>query len=1232
MVKKISAHINLASPGEHEYLASVSFEHARSVALRIQEIKLRPSRNEKPYKVPLSLLTWFTEHAAAGRELTREENGQAIEAKLFTNQAVLREQIETFSLKNKFYLEVEVTELNQNDESSAREDQGVMNIEVQLFYGPKAKCSLSLEPLNLGTEEQLLFPKNCGADGRFDLVEAGVKSNLGPLDPRSDKRLLLCTVKLSDTWQPLRNSIIERLHIYEGTTEVPSVYIEDEHHYEELYKTFPHAQNKKFPKGSKAFGPLLPSAPKEKRGPWTISLKAPLNDPFWLEMAEIRAAHNNQPLRGFVELLIPEPGGNIQVECQFAIQFDDEDWLIITDGAAVAAPLLLPVNREKSFWQEDSLAGELCLSVPKIHCPASQFLSIQYFGFGLSEGPVNIALTPSKKDAEFYNVKPEVTEMSNQQHQLILLNQIALNKKQKLQKSEFKLKCFWPDKQKTETFKINIKLVEKSYSQALSIDIGSKAIAVAGIDPNSEADVIINLPLGKNAQNQFFDEAFITSKVSLSGRLDSAEDDSELDEQNWRTKDFPMSISFSKSGWKKSAVTSRLKKLQRSYDLALPSKLETEAGEKFNLKRIFSQVSNSEDPPSNGVQITGAIEGERTKFSPPVFLSATRLQQKDRDEGDGASPLETDHFKTGLTSSLNSSWLMSDVLDELYNFYGTYLNSQKALSGNNAGTESDEKQKTSKLKKEVFLTLTHSSNLSDTGKRRYEIAGASTLAKYEQGSFLEMGPMAELLGFTGSDQLKNNVVLLDEITASSYHSLKEMAERDQPARARKIQQIHIDIGASHAALCAQSGWVGESNALVDTVHGIIELPLGARALELALTKEISQVLETAIGAGAQIIRQIDLPNNLEGVIAAEKEETKIAFGQNQFLKNLRQAIYHSQTVKDQAGNDLHIVIGKSEEKSNLPLTLDASVVPQGDPISLWHGLRGEQLVCISSEGGAEAEGDEKTWHIELRLEIDALAQKVGPLSTYLAFVAELLPRSIEQVLPKTSQRAERLFSVSGGASLFAPFRKLIETTAKNLEYRLLPLPEDYKDAKSPTSLGALELFHHQNKAPMMKESPNVILVPLSDGNEAENDMISVAENGKLIVIKTPSTGGALQKNISSVQLIETLPGFGSLLNEDPKAVYCQTYLDDLDRATADQWAVAGAEWQTYLDLCYQTLLNMPVEVSQNNDTSPEFENTGAVVKPEGQNWAYKTLKKEEAQLTIGEKTFWVSTGLSRSTF
>ena len=317
---------------------------------------------------------------------------------------------------------------------------------------------------------------------------------------------------------------------------------------------------------------------------------------------------------------------------------------------------------------------------------------------------------------------------------------------------------------------------------------------------------------------------------------------------------------------------------------------------------------------------------------------------------------------------------------------------------------------------------------------------------------------------------------------------------------------------------------------------------------------------------------------------------------------------------------MHIVLGRSEREGDYLLTLPSSIEPAGEPISLWHGLRGEQLVCISSDEG-------NNWHIELRVNSELLAQKVGPLSTYLAFVAELLPRSIEQVFPKTNEKCERVLSASGGTCLFGPLKKLLESTAKTLEFRLLPLPKNYKTAKSATSLGALELFHYQNTAPRIKQASNLIVVPLSDSLEGETDMISVAEKGKLIVVEQANSNGLLPPQSSSVQLIETLPGFGSLLNEDPRAVYCQTYLDDLDRASTEQWAIAGAEWQSYLDLCYQTLINLPVEAHPGQEVDEGSDSGG-----EQQKWSIKTLTAEETELSIGQKTFRVSTGLKRSTF
>lgn len=1198
MVKKFTAHINLASPGEHEFLAPVSFDHGRSVALRIQEIRLRPNTTEKPYKVPLNLLTWFTEHAAAGREISRDDNKQQNEASLFTNQALLREQIETFSIKKSFQLEVDITELDQNDESCIRDDQGVMIIEVNLFYGPKAKCTLALEPLVPTVEQNLLFPKNCSGDGRFDLVQATVKSNLGPLDPRSDKRLLLCTVKLSDTWQSVRNALIERLCLYEGEQEQPSEYIEDEHHYIDIYKSFPHAQDKNFPKGAKAFGPFLPSAPKEKRGPWTISLNAPLNDPFWLQIANVRAANNNQPLRGIIELIIPEPGGNIKSELKFAIQFDDNDWVIITDGTAKTAPLLLPVNRNQTTEKVNEIASELTLAIPEMSLPASHLLSVQYYGFGLSDGPVNIALTPSKKDTEFYTVKPEVSEVSDHQRQIILLNNIAVNKKLKIQKSEFQVKCFWPDKQQTETYIINIKLLEKSYSQALSVDIGSHSIALASIKDKK----ISNLPLGNHSQINCVSEDFIPSRICLSGRIENIASDEYLGEQNWHVKNHPLSISFDKTTWKPTAIEDRLSRQNRSYDIALPIQNEIKTGVKSNLKKIFSQSSATED---GALTSKDQIENSEESKSPPRFLTATR--QKTDDSGDNSenASFETEAYKTGLVSSLDPSLLMADCLDELYNFYGTYFNKRE-----NAPIESGKSQ-AGKLNKHSNIVLTHSAHLSATAKRRYRDAGAGALANFEQGSFKNMGPLTELIGLQNTDQLKTKVTLVNETLAASYHSLKQMAEQEQPARAKKIEQIHIDIGESNVSLIAQTGWIGETNAYVENVLGNIDLPFGAHSLELALIKEISQYLELATGAGAQIIQQGEFPTSVDEIRKAQNEQNEIESGHFQILENLRSALYQSETTKDRAGNDLHICLGSGEQGEALPFTLAASVQPSGEPISLWHGLRGEQLVCVSEEDG-------KNWRIELRIEIDALAQRVGPLSTYLAFVAELLPRSIEQVFPSKDTRVEKVFSVSGGGALFTPFKKLIEQTAKNLDFRILPLPKDYKSAKTPTSLGALELFHYQNCKPFFSPTPNVMLVPLSDKAEGEGDMIAVAEKGKLVIIDNAVANGTLPPTCTTIQLIETLPGFGSLMSKDPTAVYCQTYLDDLDRATTEQWAVAASEWQIYLDQCYKTMLNMPVESTGDNEQS------------KGQDWGFKTLKKDEAQLTIAGKTFWVSAGLFNS--
>lgn len=164
MAKQTKAHINLATQGEHEFLTSVSFENGNSECLRIQDVRLRRTSSEQPYQLPLKLLTWYTEHAPAGREITRDDNNQNNDASLYIAIADLTEQIDTFSLKSPFTLEVEITERDRDDESLARGDRGIVELEVNLYHGPKASCAIDAAPLLPGNQP-LIFPLNCREAG-----------------------------------------------------------------------------------------------------------------------------------------------------------------------------------------------------------------------------------------------------------------------------------------------------------------------------------------------------------------------------------------------------------------------------------------------------------------------------------------------------------------------------------------------------------------------------------------------------------------------------------------------------------------------------------------------------------------------------------------------------------------------------------------------------------------------------------------------------------------------------------------------------------------------------------------------------------------------------------------------------------------------------------------------------------------------------------------------------------
>ena len=269
MAKQIKAHINLATRGEHEFLTSVSFENANSECLRIQDVRLRRTSNEKPYQQPLKLLTWYTEHAPAGREITRDDNNQKNEASLFIAIADLTEQIETFSLKSPFTLEVEISERDRNDESHARADRGIVELEVNLYHGPKASCAIEAAPM-LADGQPLIFPLNCRESGRLDLASCEVRSSQGPLDPRSDKRIILCDLELPAAYENLRHDFIERLALFHEAAAQPRQYVRDAHQYAELYESFPVDQRRTFPDGAMVFGPLMPLTPKEQAAPLTI--------------------------------------------------------------------------------------------------------------------------------------------------------------------------------------------------------------------------------------------------------------------------------------------------------------------------------------------------------------------------------------------------------------------------------------------------------------------------------------------------------------------------------------------------------------------------------------------------------------------------------------------------------------------------------------------------------------------------------------------------------------------------------------------------------------------------------------------------------------------------------------------------------------------------------------------------------------------------------------------------
>ena len=124
------------------------------------------------------------------------------------------------------------------------------------------------------------------------------------------------------------------------------------------------------------------------------------------------------------------------------------------------------------------------------------------------------------------------------------------------------------------------------------------------------------------------------------------------------------------------------------------------------------------------------------------------------------------------------------------------------------------------------MVLTHPDYFTDTAKYNYHRAGTKALAQYDLGSFHGLGETAELLGLKSQHQIGNNVHLISEGTSGAYQALLQQAEHDQPARPKRVEQIHLDIGSQTASISAFRGWLGETNAFLERHYGAITLAFG----------------------------------------------------------------------------------------------------------------------------------------------------------------------------------------------------------------------------------------------------------------------------------------------------------------------------------------------------------------------------------------------------------------------
>ena len=1244
MSKQIKAYINRQAHGEYEYLTTIAFEHDESDCLRITKIRMRKPGEPKPFKMPLNLLSWYTEHAPAGREITREDITPQREALLYIELNKLKEQLETFSLKDHLLLEIEIKELDRNDEGRTRSDKGLIILDVSLYDGPRAGCDLALKPLHSRVDTKLAFPDHCSKGGRFDLAEVTLQTTEGPLDPLADKRVLIGNIEAANPYETLRPALVERLVLIRAEKAKPRLYVRDHHTYAETFASHPLDQQMPFPDGAAVFGPLLPQGPREKPRPFTLSLLAPLNDPFWQNYQAIASQNNHQPLHLKIELILPEPEANKIKTVEVSLTFDEKPCLVITDINARSAPVRFALEEGK----ETSAPGgkgegglTLNLETPLEGPPTSHLITVLHHDIRATEKAadppeelMNLALTAKTGATASHNFKPDVLELARGAHQHILLTPTPEGIKHPPKEAQFKIKCFWPDQGRDLEQGLTVKWDAPLHRALFAIDIGVKEIAMA----IKTAEAIEPLMLGRlfagnfaGKQDQEVHAAFASrSDYTLIAQLQMTtamnETDGEagqtratkISDNNYRAHDFPLSLSYDIGQTQNSTIENRLTQTGHLYDFSLSPTSQTIDQHSWADDEASQTAQEALDVPDTNQQDLKAEEVGKLPVRPLIAQGEVRsgLGKDDFVITRPESRRDKNGPKIALTRKIEAERLLTDCLFELISFHGTYL---PLLDRAESWTVEEKNSAASIPDAATSLVLTHPDHLSQTARRRFLEAGAKALSRYEQGSFHNLGPAAELIGLFSPRAAQANIHLISNTTAGAYQALLDLAEREQPARVKKTAQIHLALAEETLSLGAFKGYIGETQARLVEQTGAINLPLGRDTLELMLVKEVASILETAMNAGAPIIEEAPLPMTKESFRLAANPTNEAEQIQQKFISQLRRAIVFDQSTKQE--NSTHGVSGRKRRKAksslvieiaasqgnNWPFSLMQSITGEDAEVTLWQGYDDQKLCLIHDQETA-------SWSLQLHCDLQLMCEKVGPLSTCLAFIGALLPRALKSTLPADQTDRELIITATLADRLDELLIDRLGQTADQLNARLLSQRDEQNEPSTARARGAAALVLFQKHPPVNVIRPNIVLVPARGELAAGDHIGAIRSAGDLYVISDHQAEGRLIPGTTSLQVIETISGLAALLAKDVDALSPRPYLEDLDRASKQQWANAEALWADWLSNCSQTMMNMPVPQNEQAE--------------QGQPWAYQTLQENEARLSIGEHSYWISSGLS----